>query len=261
MSKMIKEIIKENFTETLKRDTGCCGVEGYCPTDVPGDLAEDYSQLEGYNPDADYSLGCGLPTESAMIRTGDTVLDLGSGAGNDVFVARRMTGEQGRVIGVDMTRAMIEKANSNKAKLGYENVEFILADIEEMPVESEQIDVVISNCVLNLVDDKAKAYQEIYRVLKPGGHFSRSDMVVSAPLPNEISSAVALYAGCIAGAMVKKRYLEIANQAGFKKTEVVKEKSVYLPDAFLRQYLSKAALAAFRQSGTQLLSITITGKK
>ena len=258
---MIKEIIKENYTETLKRDTGCCGVEGYCPTDVPGDLAEDYSQLEGYNPDADYSLGCGLPTESAMIRTGDTVLDLGSGAGNDVFVARRMTGEQGRVIGVDMTRAMIEKANSNKAKLGYENVEFILADIEEMPVESEQIDVIISNCVLNLVDDKAKAYQEIYRVLKPGGHFSISDMVVSGPLPNEISSAVALYAGCIAGAMVKKRYLEIVNQAGFKKTGVVKEKSVYLPDAFLRQYLSKAGLAAFRQSGTQLLSITITGKK
>ena len=263
MSNTIKEIIKETYTEALDpdRDCGCapscCGTGG---TDA-GDFAEDYSQLEGYDPDADYGLGCGLPTESALIKAGDTVLDLGSGAGNDVFVARRIVGEKGKVIGIDMTRAMVEKANVNKAKLGYKNVEFILGDIEEMPVASSQIDVVISNCVLNLVNDKAKTYKEIYRVLKPQGRFSISDIVVTGKLTPEISSVVELYAGCISGAMVKENYLEAIGQAGFKDVNIVKEKSIYLPDDFLRQYLSKEALIEFRESGVQILSVTITGLK
>ena len=217
--------------------------------------------MDGYIPEADYGLGCGLPTESGLIKTGNTVLDLGSGAGNDVFVARRTVGEKGRVIGIDMTSAMIAKANINKAKLGYQNVEFIHGDIEEMPIESEQIDVVISNCVLNLVSDKAKTYREIYRVLKPQGRFSISDIVVNGPLTKEISNVVELYAGCISGAMVKENYIEAIRAAGFKDLSIVKEKSIYLPDEFLGKYLSTAALAEFRQSGVEILSITLTGTK
>ena len=263
MSNSIKEIIKETYTRTLDQDGGCKYESGRCGSGSPdaGNFAEDYSQLAGYIPEADYGLGCGLPTESALMRAGDTVLDLGSGAGNDVFVARRTVGDKGRVIGIGMTTAMIEKANSNKAKLGYKNVEFILGDIEEMPVASDEIDVVISNCVLNLVNDKAKTYKEIHRVLKPQGRFSISDIVVSRPLTKEIAAAVALYAGCISGAMVKENYLETIRQAGFKEIHIVKEKSISLPDNFLLNHLSKDALIEFRESGVQVLSVTITGTK
>ena len=263
MGNTIKEIIKETYTGALDADGGCgCG-PSCCGTDGadPGDFAEDYSQLDGYDPDADYGLGCGLPTESALIKAGDTVLDLGSGAGNDVFVARKAVGENGKVIGIDMTKAMIEKANINKAKLGHKNVEFILGDIEAMPLASGQVDVVISNCVLNLVNDKAKTYGEIHRVLKPQGRFSISDIVVTGPLTKEMSAAVELYAGCISGAMIKENYLEVISRAGFKNIDLVKEKSIYLPDSFLRKYLSKGALIEFRKSGVQVLSITVTGAK
>ncbi len=263
MSNYIKEAIKETYTNALESDAGCgCAPTCCSPSDSDsGSFAEDYSQLEGYNPDADYGLGCGLPTESAFIKSGDTVLDLGSGAGNDVFVARRVVGEKGKVIGIDMTNAMIEKANENKAKLGYNNVEFILGDIEEMPIPSKQIDVVISNCVLNLVEDKARTYKEIYRVLKPQGRFSISDVVVTGALTKEMSAIIDLYAGCVAGAMIKDNYLDVIKDAGFKDIKVEKEKAVYLPDDFLRRYLTKQELNEYRATNTEVLSITVTGYK
>jgi arsenite methyltransferase len=268
----IKDKIKEAYSEVVAPGTiqssSCCGpstssFQSSCcgPSAELTGFSEDYSQLSGYNPDADYGLGCGIPVAFAGIKKGDTVLDLGSGAGNDVFVARSLVGETGKVIGVDMTPAMVEKANSNKAKLGYSNVDFILGDIEELPLKDSSVDTVISNCVLNLVTDKLATYQGIHRVLRPGGHFSISDVVVSGPLTPKMSSVVELYAGCIAGAMVRKDYLDTIEKAGFHDIQVQKEKIVYLPDSFLLQYLDEKQLIEYRVSAVQVLSITVNGSK
>lgn len=266
----LKEKIKEAYSEVLNNTQntgGCCGPAsstGSSCCGSSGDMnsfSEDYSNLPGYIPDADYGLGCGIPVAYAGIEEGHTVLDLGSGAGNDVFIARSITGESGKVIGVDMTPAMIEKANENKQKLGFNNVEFILADIENLPLKENSIDVVISNCVLNLVTDKAATYKGIHRVLKQNGHFSISDVVVSGPLTYKMKNIVELYAGCISGAMVKDDYLNTIAEAGFRNIEVKKEKTVYLPDSFLQQYLNNDELITFRNSGVQVLSITVNGIK
>ena len=147
-------------------------------------MADDYNTLEGYNPDADLGLGCGLPTQFAKIKKGDVVIDLGSGAGNDAFIARHETGETGKVIGIDFTPAMIERARKNAEARGFNNVEFRQGDIEKMPVTSNAADVIVSNCVLNLVPNKDAVIKEIFRVLKPGGHFSISDIVLEGELPN-----------------------------------------------------------------------------
>ena len=170
----LKLIVKEKYGEIAsqskgKNESSCCGATGCCSSVDYSIFSENYSQLEGYNPDADLGLGCGIPTEFARITKGNTVIDLGSGAGNDCFVARALVGESGNVIGIDMTEAMIEKARANAQKLGFTNVEFRLGDIENMPVSDSTADVIISNCVLNLVPDKEKAFGEIFRVLKPGG--------------------------------------------------------------------------------------------
>jgi arsenite methyltransferase len=266
----LKEKIKEAYTEAItsqKQTVSCCGpsnvVASSCCGSSPGisGFNEDYSQMPGYNPDADYGLGCGIPIEYAGIKLGHTVLDLGSGAGNDVFVARSIVGPSGKVIGVDMTPAMIDQANKNKEKLKYENVEFILGDIEDLPVSDKTIDTVISNCVLNLVSDKLKTYRGIHRALKPGGHFSISDVVVSGPLTEKMKGVVELYAGCISGAMVKEQYLDVIRTADFKNIEVKKEKVVYLPDTFLLQYLTEKELIEFRASGVQILSVTVFGER
>lgn len=264
----LKDKIKAAYSEIVSDNApaACCGPTsaggGCCSpsTELTG-FREDYTRLPGYDPNADYGLGCGIPVAFAGIEAGHTVLDLGSGAGNDVFVARSLVGDKGRVIGVDMTPAMIEKANSNKQRLGYKNVEFILGDIENLPLPENHIDVVISNCVLNLVPDKLKAYRGIYHVLKPNGHFSISDVVVSGELPDTMKNIVELYSGCIGGAMVKEDYIEAIRQAGFKNVEVMKEKTVDLPDSFLNQYLSKEELTAFRNTGIRVLSITVNGNK
>ena len=216
MSEEIKEVVKRTYTEALTNDSGCCGPACCTPAQ---DVAfnEDYSNLKGYDQDADYALGCGIPTEFAKIKEGDTVLDLGSGAGNDVFVARSIVGEKGKVVGVDMTEAMIAKANENKQKLGYQNIEFLLGDIEALPLNDHLIDVAISNCVMNLVPDKNLAYKEVYRVLKPGGHFSISDIVLSGNLPESIKDVAEMYAGCVSGALIKEDYIAAIKSAGFKK--------------------------------------------
>lgn len=259
MEKAIKEVVKEKYTEVVKSSQSCCGPSCCSPGGI--DFSEGYDKLEGYSKEADLGLGCGLPTEYARIGEGQTVLDLGSGAGNDVFVARSLAGESGRVIGLDMTEAMVAQARANNRKLGYENVEFVLGDIEDIPLEDNSIDVAISNCVMNLVPDKNRAYAEVYRVLRPGGHFSISDIVLQGELPPALQKAAAMYAGCVAGALQKADYLGAIENAGFANIRIDKERELNLPDELLLDFLSPDELKAFRNSGTGIFSINVYGEK
>ena len=224
----LKELVKEKYGDIASQtksqnQSSCCGAS-CCSDEVYNIMADDYTKLEGYNPDADLGLGCGLPTEFAKIKKSDTVIDLGSGAGNDCFVARAIVGERGKVIGIDFTEKMIEKARANTEKLGYNNVEFRFGDIEQMPVSANVADVVVSNCVLNLVPGKANVFREIYRVLKPGAHFSISDIVLEGELPDKLKEAAQMYAGCVSGAIQKEEYLDIIKSTGFTNITVQKEK-------------------------------------
>jgi SAM-dependent methyltransferase len=264
-SEDLKQIVKEKYSQIAlqskeQNETSCCG-SGCCTTDVATIMSDDYTKLKGYNPDADLGLGCGLPTEFARIKKGDIVLDLGSGAGNDCFVARAMTGESGKVIGVDMTEAMIEKARTNTEKLGFNNVEFRLGEIESLPIGPNRVDVVVSNCVLNLVPDKSKAFKEISRVLKPGGHFSISDVVIEGVLPGNLKQASEMYAGCVAGALQKEEYMSIIKGAGFENISIQKEKVITIPDDILQAYLSKEELLSYKNSGIGIYSITVYAEK
>ncbi len=261
----LKQIVKSRYAEIAlqskqQNETSCCGASGGCTNDTAV-MAEDYSQLTGYVADADLGLGCGLPTEYAQIKKGETVLDLGSGAGNDCFVARSIVGETGKVIGVDMTEVMIEKAKRNAQKLGYDNVEFRLGEIEDLPLASNRVDVVVSNCVLNLVPDKEKAFAETFRVLKPGGHFSISDIVLSGQLPEGLQQDAAMYAGCVSGAIQREEYLDIVRKAGFVNIQVQKQRRITLPDDILLQYLSPEDLESFKDSGTGIFSVTVYAEK
>lgn len=261
----LKELVKEKYgaianQTKVQNETSCCG-SGCCGTVDYAVFSESYENKEGYNPDADLGLGCGLPTEFAHIKAGDTVVDLGSGAGNDCFVARALTGETGKVIGIDFTPSMIEKARLNAEKLGFNNVEFRLGDIDEMPLPTGRADVIISNCVLNLVPDKHKVFNEIYRVLKHGGHFSISDVVLKGELPENIREAGEMYAGCLSGASQREDYLQLINMAGFEAVKVQKEKAIEVPDEILLNYLTQEELSNFRKSGTGIYSITVYGEK
>lgn len=262
----IKEIVKEKYGEIAKQSSSCCGPTSCCGTTdskIVGYtiMQDDYNHLDGYVADADLGLGCGLPTEFAAIKKGDVVVDLGSGAGNDVFVARALTGEEGKVIGIDMTKEMIDKANTNNAKLGFKNVEFRLGDIEAMPADNSIADVVVSNCVLNLVPNKQKAFEEIYRVLKTGGHFCVSDIVIKGELPENLKKSAMMYAGCVAGAIQQDAYLQIISTTGFTNVEIKKTKVIDLPDEILKEYLSESELSEYRQSGVGVFSITVTADK
>ena len=257
----IKNVVKQKYSEiALAAGSGCCGTTGCCGDSGVGvNFAEGYEQLAGYDPDADLSLGCGLPTNSAGILPGQTVLDLGSGAGNDVFVARAQVGASGRVIGLDMVPEMVAKAKANAARLGHDNVEFMLGEIEDMPLPDATVDVVISNCVLNLVPDKARAFAEIHRVLKPGGHFSISDVVLDGQLPPALAEAAALYVGCVAGALQKSEYLATIAGAGFRDIVTHKERPITLPDSLLESVLGQGGAAAFASSKVGIYSITVGG--
>jgi SAM-dependent methyltransferase len=224
-------------------------------------MSESYAQLAGYNPDADLALGCGLPTEFAYIEPGDTVLDLGSGAGNDCFVARAATGDSGKVIGVDFTPEMVRKARLNAEKLGFNNVEFRQGDIEDLPVSDNSTDVIVSNCVLNLVPDKARVFSEIMRTLRPGGHFSISDIVLVGQLPKALQQSAELYAGCVAGAIQHEDYLNLIREAGFENITVQKQKPILIPDHILLAHLSDEGLQDFLASGTGIFSITVYAEK
>jgi ubiquinone/menaquinone biosynthesis C-methylase UbiE len=265
--KDLKALVKEKYSHIANQDLGqnlssCCGATASCCGDeVYNIMADDYTQLNGYNPDADLGLGCGLPTAFAKLKEGDTVIDLGSGAGNDAFIARREVGEKGKVIGIDFSEAMLEKARANVDKLGYNNIEFRLGDIEKMPVAANKANVVISNCVLNLVPNKAGVFSEIFRVLKPGGHFSISDIVLEGELPENLQKAAEMYAGCVSGAIQKKEYLDLVQATGFTNITLQKEKKIVVPDSILRNYLSEEELSAFHQSGTGIYSITVYAEK
>lgn len=261
----IKEMVKQKYSEIALQDkdtntSSCCG-SGCCSTEVYTIMSDDYKELEGYHPDADLGLGCGLPTQFAKIKKGDVVIDLGSGAGNDCFVARHECGETGKVIGIDFTPAMIDKARHNAEVRGLNNVEFRQGDIEKMPVTSNVADVVVSNCVLNLVPNKLNVFKEIYRVLKPGGHFSISDIVLTGPLPEKIRNAAEMYAGCVASAIQKEVYLEFVALAGFEKMTLQKEKAIIVPDDILRNYLTEEEIAAYKQMGNVIQSITVYAEK
>jgi len=261
----LKELVKQKYSEIALQDktdnaASCCG-SGCCSIETANIMTDDYSNLEGYNPDADLGLGCGLPTQFAKIRKGDVVIDLGSGAGNDAFDARAETGETGKVIGIDFTPAMIEKARANAEKLGYHNVEFRQGDIEKMPVSANVADVIVSNCVLNLVPNKDGVIKEIYRVLKPGAHFSISDIVLEGNLPASIQEAAEMYAGCVSGAIQKQSYLELIETNGFTNITVQKEKAIHIRNDILSAYLSAAEIEQFRNSHTGIYSITVYAEK
>jgi SAM-dependent methyltransferase len=224
-------------------------------------MSDEYKGLDGYNPDADLGLGCGLPTEFAKIKEGDTVVDLGSGAGNDVFIARKIVGEKGRVIGIDFTEKMIELAKTNADKLGYRNVEFRHGDIDSMPLFSNKADVVVSNCVLNLVPNKHKVFDEIFRVLKPGGHFSISDIVIEGELPAKWKEIAELYAGCVSGAIQKSEYLGIIEEAGFTNIALKKDKVIIFPDEILAEYLSEEEIVDYKKNNVRITSITVYADK
>jgi len=261
----VKEMVRRKYSEIALQDketneSSCCG-SGCCTTEVYTIMADDYAELEGYNPDADLGLGCGLPTQFAKIKKGDVVIDLGSGAGNDAFIARHETGETGKVIGIDFTPAMIERARQNAEARGFNNVEFRQGDIENMPVASNAADVIVSNCVLNLVPNKDGVFKEIFRALKPGGHFSISDIVLEGELPKQIREAAEMYAGCVAGAIQKQVYLELIESNGFTNIAVQKDKAIVIPDDILSNYLSAGEIATFKQSGTGIHSITVYAEK
>lgn len=261
----LKEIVKERYAKIAEQGkaenaSSCCGAT--TPSNkVYNIMMDDYSETSGYAEDADLGLGCGLPTQFAHIKKGDTVIDLGSGAGNDCFVARHETGAEGKVIGIDFTPIMIQKARANADKLGYNNVEFREGDIDAMPVGDNVADVIVSNCVLNLVPNKRLVIDEIHRTLKPGGHFSISDVVLVGNLPDALKEDAEMYAGCVAGAIQKDEYLQFIKEAGFKNIQIQKEKPIVIPDDILEKYLSAEEVIAFNNSDTGIFSITVYADK
>jgi len=263
----IKKVVQEKYGEIAKQskqqnESSCCGATSDCCSSVDYTIfSENYEKLEGYNPDADLGLGCGIPTQFAGIKKGNHVLDLGSGAGNDCFVARAIVRETGKVTGLDFTDAMLVKANKNKERLGFTNVEFVKGDIEDMPLPDNSFDVVVSNCVLNLVTDKHKAFSEIMRVLNPNGHFCVSDVVIKGDLPETLRKDAEMYAGCVSGAIKLNEYLEIINKQGFQNCTVHKQKEISIPEDVLGKYLSKDEIERFKNSEIGIFSITVSANK
>ncbi|HOW39001.1 MAG TPA: arsenite methyltransferase [Bacteroidales bacterium] len=264
--KDLKQTVIEKYGEIARQSKdqaggSCCGSSCCCSGPDYTVFSENYENLAGYDPDADLNLGCGIPTQFAGIRKGDAVLDLGSGAGNDCFVARALVGESGQVTGIDFTEEMLKKAGDNNLKLGYTNVKFVKGDIEKMPLPDNQFDVVISNCVLNLVPDKKKAFREIYRVLKPGGHFCVSDVVLKGYLPEKLRTDAEMYAGCVSGAIQLNDYLDIINKNKFLNLQIHKQKEISLPDELLKKYMTCDELELFRNGQVGIFSVTVSGYK
>lgn len=261
----LKDLVREKYSEIALQDketnqSSCCGAGG-CSTEIYNIMSDDYTYLEGYNEAADLGLGCGLPTQFANIKKGNVVIDLGSGAGNDCFIARAETGETGKVIGIDFTPAMINKARNNAEKLAFHNVEFRQGDIESMPVSANTADVLVSNCVLNLVPNKNAVIKDIFRVLKPGGHFSISDVVLVGNLPDALKKDAEMYAGCVSGAIQKDIYLDLIHTNGFKNILVQKEKAIIIPDDILKNYLNEDELVSFKTGDTGIYSFTVYAEK
>jgi SAM-dependent methyltransferase len=260
LKKMVKERYSNIAIQSNQSSAGCgCGCG--CTPEEGVDysvLSEDYRQLKGYVPEADLGLGCGLPTKYAFIRPGDTVVDLGSGAGNDCFIARKETGDSGRVIGVDMAGPMVHKAKENAEKSGYRNVEFRLGEIEQIPLPADSADIVVSNCVFNLVPDKSRAFSETYRILRPGGHFSISDVVSDGRIPDKLLREAELYTGCISGAMEENEYLDVIRSNGFINIQLMQKSKIEIPANILDKY---DGAGEFLKNGPGIHSITVFAKK
>ena len=260
----LKDIVREKYSQIALQDiddnkSSCCGAGG-CSTEVYNIMTDDYTEIDGYKAEGDLGLGCGLPTQFAKIKKGDTVVDLGSGAGNDCFIARHETGPEGKVVGIDFTPAMIEKARLNAEKLGFNNVEFRQGDIEKMPMTANVADVVVSNCVLNLVPNKNAVFAEIARILKPGGHFSISDVVLEGNLPEALQKDAEMYAGCVSGAIQKSEYLGLIEKNGFTNITIQKNKPIIIPNDILSKYMSADQIAEFGKSAG-IYSITVYAEK
>ena len=263
----LKELVKEKYSQIANQSrdqnlSSCCGAtSSCCDSEVYSIMADDYTKLEGYNPDADLGLGCGVPTQYAQIKEGDTIIDLGSGAGNDAFIVRRIAGDKSKIIGIDFSEAMITRARNNVEKLGFTNIEFRQGDIEKMPVSANKADVIISNCVLNLVPNKENVFKEIFRVLKPKGHFSISDIVLFGELPLKLKQAAEMYAGCVSGAIQKNDYLAIIKKTGFTNIRLQKEKKIVIPDDILLQFMTQKELNEFKLTDPGIYSITVYAEK
>jgi len=269
----IKKEVRKGYAKIAKKKTSCCAPVPSCCESV--DPTENISKNIGYTEEelksvpegADFGLGCGNPTALASLREGETVLDLGSGPGLDCFLAANKVGKDGRVVGVDMTPEMIEKARENAKKGNYENIEFRLGEIENLPVADNSIDVIISNCVINLAPDKRRVYKEVFRVLKPGGRFMISDVVLLKELPDFIKNSVEAYIGCLSGALMKDEYLDAIKKAGFQEARIVDEKFFPL-ELMANDPTAKAIISELNISEDDLkslshsvVSITVEGKK
>jgi ubiquinone/menaquinone biosynthesis C-methylase UbiE len=271
--KKIKKKVREGYAKIAKQETSCCGsIEVCCgkansPEVISKTIGYTEEQLQSVPEGANLGLGCGNPTAIASLQPGEVVLDLGSGAGFDCFLAANKIGPTGKVIGVDMTPEMLHKARENAKKAGYTNVEFRRGEIEELPVENASVDVVISNCVINLSPDKKKVFEETFRVLKSGGRLAVSDIVLLKDLPEKIKNSVEAYVGCISGAILKDRYLQLLKDAGFIDVTVTDEAS-YKLDVVINKPRTQAVIEEagitmeeFKKIGGSFVSIKVTGKK
>ncbi len=228
----IKKVVRKSYGKIARKQRSCCApVDSCCPSP---DLAQQASKKIGYSEEdlkavpegSNLGLGCGNPVALGSLKEGETVLDLGSGAGFDCFLAADKVGKKGRVIGIDMTAEMVDKARENVQKGKYENVEFRLGEIENLPVADSSVDIIISNCVINLAPDKKKVFREAFRVLRPGGRMMISDIVLLKELPNTIKNSVEAYIGCVSGAVMKDKYMEAIKEAGFKEVRIINETSI-----------------------------------
>jgi SAM-dependent methyltransferase len=269
----IKKSIRKSYGKIAKNQGSCCTpVKSCCDNqetavDISRKLGYTDAELEAVPEGANLGLGCGNPVALASLKEGETVLDLGSGGGVDCFLAANKVGKQGRVIGVDMTLEMIDKARENAKKGNYENVEFRLGEIENLPVSDNTADVFISNCVINLVPDKAKVFKEVFRVLKPGGRMMISDIVLLKELPEEIKNSISAYVGCLSGAILNDEYLEIIKNVGFRTIEIMNETSPEIEllandptaQAIMENY--KMSLEQARKIVRSIVSINLSATK
>jgi len=272
----IKKSVRDRYARAAKTGSSCCApVSSPCCGSEMEVSQGQAGQAVGYTPeelaavpeDANLGLGCGNPTALAGLKKGEVVLDLGSGAGIDCFLAARKVGPQGRVIGVDMTPEMLDKARENARSGGFTNTEFRLGEIENLPVADSSVDAIISNCVINLSTDKPRVFKEAFRVLKPGGRLMVSDLALKKPLPKAIRASVEAYVACIAGALIKDHYLDAIRKAGFKDVEVVSEKTfpaeLVLEDSLVPQVTKKLNLKRedLEEHISSVLSLSVSAFK